>query len=110
MKQLIVMAMAATAFATVYAQDADTDREVRRWNLTSVSTQDVTNIKADANWKIDSKSRYCYLQALDNAPLTANGTELETTKNLTFTVTANSNGNVRLGGSTGPLWLVMPVP
>ena len=62
MKQLIVMAMAATAFATVYAQDADTDREVRRWNLTSVSTQDVTNIKADANWKIDSKSRYCYLQ------------------------------------------------
>ena len=30
MKQLIVMAMAATAFATVYAQDADTDREVRR--------------------------------------------------------------------------------
>ena len=105
MKQLIVMAMAATAFATVYAQDADTDREVRRWNLTSVSTQDVTNIKADANWKIDSKSRYCYLQALDNAPLTANGTELETTKNLTFTVTANSNGNVRLGGSTGTLWL-----
>lgn len=105
MKQFIVVALAATAFTAAYAQDADTEREVRRWNLTSVSAEDVTNIKADANWKTDSKSRYCYLEALDNAPLTANGTELTTTKNLTFTVTANSNGNVRLGGSTGTLWL-----
>lgn len=105
MKQFIMVAMAATAFVATYAQDADTEREVRRWNLTSVAAEDVTNIKADANWKIDSKSRYCYVQALDNAPLVANGTELTTTKNLTFTVTANSNGNVRLGGSTGTLWL-----
>lgn len=103
MKQIVVLAMALASFASVYAQDVDT--EVRRWNLTSVAAEDVTNIKADANWKIDSKKRYCYLLALDNAPLTANSTNLTTTGGLTFTVTANSNGNVRLGGDTGTLWL-----
>lgn len=43
--------------------------------------------------------------AMDNAPVKANDTELDVAKGLTFTITANDNGNLRLGGSTGALWL-----
>ena len=98
-----MLAVAAMTSLIIFAQDDV--KEVRRWSLTSVAAEDVTNIKADTNWKTDSKSRYCYLQALDQAPLTASGTELTTTKSLLFTITAHTDGNVRLGGSTGALWL-----
>ena len=94
------MAFCAT---TAFAQDEE--KTVQRWNLTSVAAEDVTNITADADWKKDSKSRYCYVQAIDNDALKANGAELTTTKNLHFTITAHADGNVRLGGSTGALWL-----
>ena len=103
MKKFFMLAMAAVSFTASFAQDETA--VVRRWNLTSVAAEDVSNIKADADWMTDSKSRYCYVLAIDNAPLKANGTELKTTESLLFTVTANSNGNVRLGGSTGTLWL-----
>lgn len=103
MKNFIMLAMVAASFTASFAQDETA--VVRRWNLTSMAAEDVSNIKADADWMTDSKSRYCYVLAIDNAPLKANGTELKTTENLLFTVTANSNGNVRLGGSTGTLWL-----
>ena len=103
MKKFFMLAMAAVSFTASFAQDETA--VVRRWNLTSVAAEDVSNIKADADWMTDSKSRYCYVLAIDNAPLKANGTELKITESLLFTVTANSNGNVRLGGSTGTLWL-----
>lgn len=103
MKHLFLLTVAVASCMTVCAQETET--QVRRWSLTNVTAEDVENISADANWKTDSKSRYCYVLAIDDAPLAANGTELTTTKGLTFTVTANSNGNVRLGGSTGALWL-----
>ena len=103
MKHLFLLAVAAVSGMTVCAQETET--QVRRWSLASVTAGDVENICADANWKTDSKNRYCYVLAIDEAPLTANGEELSTTKGMTFTVTANANGNVRLGGSTGALWL-----
>ena len=103
MKKFFMLAMVAVSFTASFAQDETA--VVRRWNLTSMAAEDVSNIKADADWMTDSKSRYCYVLAIDNAPLKANGTELKTTESLLFTVTANSNGNVRLGGSTGTLWL-----
>lgn len=104
MKQFLSIAVAMVACATsAIAQDEE--KTVQRWNLTSVAAEDVSNITADSNWKTDSKSRYCYVQALDKAPLTANGKDLATTQNLLFTITAHSDGNVRLGGKTSALWL-----
>ena len=104
MKQFLSIAVAMVACATsAFAQDEE--KTVQRWNLTSVAAEDVSNISADSNWKTDSKSRYCYVQALDKAPLTANGKELATTQNLLFNITAHSDGNVRLGGKTAALWL-----
>lgn len=98
-----MLALATLAYTSACAQDSEA--QVRQWNLTTVATEDIENIKADSNWTTDSKSRYCYVQSLDNVPLTANSTVLTTTKSLTFSVTANSNGNVRLGGTTAALWL-----
>lgn len=89
--------------ANAYAQEAETKGQ--SWVFTSVPASDVTLIKGDTNWKVDSKSRYCYTPAMDNAPLKAQDTELETAKGITFTITANADGNLRLGGSTGALWL-----
>lgn len=97
----VVAAMALCANA--YAQEAETKGQ--SWVFTSVPSSDVTLIKGDTNWKVDSKSRYCYTPAMDNAPLKAQDTELETAKGITFTITANADGNLRLGGSTGALWL-----
>lgn len=103
MKKLFTSAIVATMCISAFAQD---DSNVtQQWNFTSVPTTDAALIASDSNWKTDSKSRYCYVQALDNAKLSASGTELSVTKNLLFTVTANSDGNVRLGGETATLWL-----
>ena len=103
MKKLFTSAIVATMCISAFAQD---DNNVtQQWNFTSVPTADAALIASDSNWKTDSKSRYCYVQALDNAKLSASGTELSVTKNLLFTVTANSDGNVRLGGETTTLWL-----
>lgn len=103
MKKLFTSAIVATMCISAFAQD---DSNVtQQWNFTSVPTTDAALIASDSNWKTDSKSRYCYVQALDNAKLSASGTELSVTKNLLFTVTANSDGNVRLGGETSTLWL-----
>lgn len=77
----------------------------KSWTLTAVPDADVTLITADSSWITDSKKRYCYTPAIDNEPLKASGTELAITQGLKFTATASSNGNVRMGGSTGSLWL-----
>lgn len=103
MKKLFTSAIVATMCISAFAQD---DSNVtQQWNFTSVPSADASLIASDSNWKTDSKSRYCYVQALDNAKLSASGTELSVTKNLLFTVSANSDGNVRLGGETSTLWL-----
>ena len=67
MKQFLSIAVAMVACATS-ASAQDEEKTVQRWNLTSVAAEDVSNITADSNWKADSKSRYCYVQALDKAP------------------------------------------
>ena len=103
MKQLWALVATVMSCATLSAQDVESDN--RSWSFTSVSQADVSLISGDANWKKDSKSRYCYVLAMDNAPVKANDTELDVAKGLTFTITANDNGNLRLGGSTGALWL-----
>ena len=104
MKQFWALVATVMSCATLSAQDVELS-DNRSWTFTSMPQTDVSLISSDANWKKDSKSRYCYVLAMDNAPAKANDTELEITKGLTFTITANDNGNLRLGGSTGALWL-----
>lgn len=103
MKRLISTAVAITVCAAAFAQD--NENPTLKWNFTSVPTEDVTLISSDSNWKTDSKKRYCYVQSLDNAPLQAAGKDLTVTKNLLFTLAANADGNVRIGGETSTLWL-----
>ncbi len=103
MKRIFTL-MAAMAVCTgIFAQDEPTSKT---WSLTSVPSADVTNITADAtNWSKDSKSRYCYITALNNEAVKANGQVVSMLDGLTFTISANSNGNLRLGGSTASLWM-----
>lgn len=71
------------------------------WNFADrdpfITESDVALINADAtNWYNDAaKGRYNFLAALDNAALTANGTELDFVKGLLFkcgVAVASSNG------------------
>ncbi len=75
------------------------------WDFTTVSSADQSLLAADesGNWMKDSKNRWCHVKALANAPLTANGTELDFGKGLLFSCNANENGNLRLG--EGRLWV-----
>ncbi|MBQ1796974.1 MAG: right-handed parallel beta-helix repeat-containing protein [Prevotella sp.] len=106
------------SFTCIYAQDAETEADIRAWNLSSVPAEDVANITADSQWSKDSKNRYCFKGAITDAPITANGTELTITKGLRFNVldgSTNSDGrNLYMGGSTNGLWLgdgcVMIIP
>lgn len=95
------------ALAVTIAVDAQTQTETvdKSWTFTSVPSSDVANIEADKNWIDDSKQRYCNTTSVDNAPLTANGTELTVTNGLHFTSKASAKGNIRLGGKTAALWL-----
>lgn len=103
MKHLMTVVAAVAFCASTYAQEAETKGQ--SWRFTSVPASDITLVSGDSNWKVDSKSRYCYTLAMDNAPLKAQDTELEIAKGITFTITANADGNLRFGGSTGALWL-----
>ena len=71
MKKVITLMAAIAVCLTMNAQTETTNKS---WTFTSSpSSTDVANITADAaNWKKDSKSRYCYINSLDNAALTAN--------------------------------------
>ena len=104
MKKVITL---MAAIAVCLTMNAQTETINKSWTFTSSpSSTDVANITADAaNWKKDSKSRYCYINSLDNAALTANGQPISLTEGLNFTATANSNGNIRIAGSTKSLWL-----
>lgn len=104
--------------SSLCAQDAETDADVRAWDFNSVPSEDVANISADALWSVDSKSRYCFSGAINEAPVTANGVELTITKGLSFVIldgSTNSDGrNLYMGGTTKGLWLgdkcVMIIP
>jgi hypothetical protein len=42
-----------TSFTCIYAQDAETEADIRAWNLSSVPAEDVANITADSQWSKD---------------------------------------------------------
>lgn len=104
MRKLFYLIAALAVSIAMNAQSA-TEKVDKAWTFTTLPSSDVSNITADKNWIKDSKSRYCDTIAIDNAPLMANGVELTVTKGLLFTAIANTNGNIRLAGKTGSLWL-----
>lgn len=78
-----------------------THAEAQNWTFGAVSDADKALIAADAaNWADDAaQTRYNMLTAIENAPLTANGTELEYAKGIRFKAgagTSNVNGKIRL--------------
>lgn len=103
MKKAITMMVGLAFSISMLAQE--TENTNKQWSFTSVPTNDVSLITADTNWKTDTKSRYCYLQALEQAPLKASDVELSVCEGLQFTITANTDGNLRLAGETSALWL-----
>jgi len=75
------------------------------WNFSSLSSADRSNLNADAtSWSYDSaKERWGNAKTQTDAPLTANGTELEFTKGLKFTLSMADE--VRIDPKTGCLTL-----
>ena len=74
MKKAITMMVGLAFSISMLAQEAENTN--KQWSFTSVPTNDVSLITADTNWKTDTKSRYSYLQALEQAPLKASDAEL----------------------------------
>lgn len=103
MKRILSVAAMAAMWVCSFAQTNEST--TGKWIFGEVSSEDAVLVTADSKWKTDSKSRYCYVDSLNNAPLTAKGTELAYAKGLNFTINANANGDVRLGGTTSALWL-----
>lgn len=101
----IVSFIACSLVGTLSIAAQDATLQVQKWNFTTVPSADETAMKADANWKVDSKSRYCYTPAMTEESAIANGQELEIAKGLKFTIPANSDGSLRFGGSTKALWM-----
>lgn len=58
MKQLWALVATVMSCATLSAQDVELS-DNRSWTFTSMPQTDVSLISSDANWKKDSKSRYC---------------------------------------------------
>lgn len=89
----IVAAMMAMTATTATAQT---------WDFSSVSDADRTNLAADAAaWTHESSSsndRYKNIGNYDCAPLMANGAELEFTKGLLFTISADDAVRVDVKG------------
>lgn len=65
--------------------------DAQNWSFSTLSEADKALCKADANNWILGTDRYCYVNALDAAPLTANGTELAYANGLKFTAVAPSD-------------------
>ena len=105
-KIFIMLTMILLGAHCAFAQsDNGQEPQAVAWNFISVPETDAAAIAADANWMKDGKSRLCYTGALDNQIVTASGEELTITAGLRFTVSANPEGNLRMGGSTSSLWL-----
>lgn len=103
MQRLLTLIITVLIVVCVKAQTPDSLSH--KWNITAVPDSDAALMAADSNWKKDSKNRWCYLKALSAETLYANSKEVGVVKGLRFSITANSNGNLRLGGSTKALWL-----
>lgn len=100
MKRLFALFALCLTLVQAYSQNAS-----HRWTLTALPDSDATACAADQNWTKDSKNRWCYTPAMTAETLMANGKEVGLTSGLHFTITANSSGNLRLGGKTASLWL-----
>ena len=104
MKKLVSFMFAILATLTISAQDIDL-------NFTSLSNSDLGLVTADAtNWYHDtanSNNRWHHITALNNAALTANGTELDYAKGLLFNVSKGSDtsGNLRIDIKGKRLWV-----
>lgn len=63
----------------------------RTWDFSSVTATDQNNLNADpANWQYETtNNRWLNNSFIENSPLTANGTELEFTQGLRFTISGN---------------------
>lgn len=73
---------------TLFASNANAQQS---WDFSTMSQADKDACAADANWVLGNE-RYCYIGgAMTNAPLVANGIELEYTKGLLFTTTDPSS-------------------
>lgn len=73
---------------TLFASNANAQQS---WDFSTMSQADKEACAADANWILGNE-RYCYIGgAMTNAPLVANGIELEYTKGLLFTTTDPSS-------------------
>lgn len=102
---------------TLFASNANAQQS---WNFSTMSQADKGACAADANWVLGNE-RYCYIGgAMTNAPLVANGIELEYTKGLLFTTTDPSSptegsarvrcnfGNSRLELNGSNLSIIIP--
>ena len=80
--------MLLAGFVALFATGANAQTT---WDFSTMSDADKTACQADAdNWLLGA-DRWCYVGgALENAPLVANGTELDYAKGLTFTASAPS--------------------
>lgn len=104
MKKILSLIVALWATMTLSAQDINLD-------LTTLNTSDKNLVAADAeNWyhETGSNDRWHLITALTNAPLKANGTELDYAKGLLFTFKAGSatSGNFRIDVKSKRLWVV----
>lgn len=72
------------------------------WDFNVISTADIANLTADTqNWtheETSSNNRFKNETTYSVAPLMANGTELETTKGLLFTVSVADGVRIDVGG------------
>ena len=69
--------------------DPESQTAANSWDfIGEMSTTDKNNITADSDWSV-SDGTYTYKKALAEAAATANGTELEYTKGLKFTLSAS---------------------
>ena len=102
---------------TLFASNANAQQS---WDFSTMSQADKGACAADANWVLGNE-RYCYIGgAMTNAPLVANGIELEYTKGLLFTTTDPSSptegsarvrcnfGNSRLELNGSNLSIIIP--
>ena len=80
--------MLLAGFVALFATGASAQTT---WDFSTMSDADKIACQADAdNWLLGA-DRWCYVGgALENAPLVANGTELDYAKGLTFTASAPS--------------------
>ena len=93
-----------SALFVVFSLISLTSQAQTSWDFTTVGNTDQTNLNNDVNWKWDSeKGRWCYIKALSEAPLMANGVELDFAHGLLFSCIENSSGNIRIGDNR--MWL-----